>query len=256
MKDNDQDTAGETVVNTGTINGNYGVLTLSADGSYTYRLYSPSQNKVASDAVNALTPASMPLHDVFEYTLTGGSKANLDIAIKGVDDISTPNDDPSNPNNNVNTITELATEDNSTLNGNPYVITGNVRSNDTDPDGPVENVATTGVFNGQYGILTMNTDGSYSYRLYSPTQNKAASDVVNALTPTSTPLHDVFEYTLTGGGKANLDIAIKGVDDISTPNDDPSDPNNNVNTITELATEDNSTLNGNPYVITGNVRQQ
>ena len=93
-------------------------------------------------------------------------------------------------------------------------------SNDTDPDGPVENVATTGVFNGQYGVLTMNTDGSYSYRLYSPTRNKAASDAVNALTPTSTPLHDVFEYTLTGGGKANLDIAIKGVDELAIAQND------------------------------------
>ena len=55
-----------------------------------------------------------------------------------------------------NTITEDAV---------PNTVIGNVLTNDLDPDGDPLSVANAGVYVGNFGTLTLNADGSYSYEL-------------------------------------------------------------------------------------------
>src|SRR5262245_31751427 len=76
---------------------------------------------------------------------------------------------------------------------------GNVLSNDSDPDG--DSLTVTGFSGaGAHGNLTLNTDGSYSYT------------VTNVIGATGSHLHDVFTYTESDGrggtASANLDITL------------------------------------------------
>jgi len=84
---------------------------------------------------------------------------------------------------------------------------GNVLSNDSDPDGDTLVVTTTGSFGGIYGSLTLAADGSYTYTLdNSLVQWLADGEVVT----------DDFLYTASDGALGNsatLTITIEGVND-------------------------------------------
>ena len=93
----------------------------------------------------------------------------------------------------------------------PNAVSGNVLANDTDPNTPALNlsVANAGVLIGNYGTLTLNADGSYSYVLDN------ANATVDALNVGDT-LQDVFSYTVTDGAlddTADLTITIAGAND-------------------------------------------
>ncbi|WP_454742913.1 VCBS domain-containing protein [Cupriavidus necator] len=99
-------------------------------------------------------------------------------------------------------------EDNS-----PNPITGNVLSNDSDVDaGNVLAVANAGTYVGHYGTLTINTDGSYSYKL----DNGNAE--VQALRQ-GEHVQDTFSYDVTdgqAGAASSLSIRINGANDGAT----------------------------------------
>ncbi|ADE11832.1 VCBS domain-containing protein [Sideroxydans lithotrophicus] len=133
------------VANAGTFAGQYGQLALNADGSYTYALDN------ASLGVQSLAEGQV-VTETFAYQATDGlvaTPSTLTVTIIGT------NDAP------------IATVDTTTVQEDVSVTaSGNVLSNDADVDqGTVLSVANVGVFIGQFGQLTLNADGSYTYAL-------------------------------------------------------------------------------------------
>ncbi|WP_185826949.1 retention module-containing protein, partial [Shewanella canadensis] len=209
---------GDTVVE-----GLFGTLTISADGSYSYLLDDSNPN------VNALGNDDT-LYDEFTYWIEdpdgAGSSATLSITILGTNDGPTAFPD-------TNVVTE-GTDD-----INAAVITGNViigadhgtvnnidyaDVSDTDPEnqlltaievqgaGNPSDVSEVGdtIVIGQYGTLTISADGNYSYQL------DDANEAVNALWIGDT-LNDEFTYWIEdsdgAGSSATLTITINGAND-------------------------------------------
>ncbi|MGY4025971.1 VCBS domain-containing protein [Aeromonas rivuli] len=192
------------------LRGTYGWLTLNSDGNYTYEV----DNSLAT--VQALRLSGNTLSDGFSYTMVdangASSSASITITIQGANDAPTAVAD-------AGTAIEAGGLNNGTAGSNP---TGNVLSNDTDPDRYGEQPTVTGVsftgnnaapgtaLNGLYGTLTLNADGSYSYVL----DNSNAD--VQKLRPGET-LSEVFDYQmrdLAGLVSAStLTITIQGRND-------------------------------------------
>mgnify|MGYP001213433758 FL=1 len=149
----------------------YGTLTLNADGTFTYVVDN------ANPLVEALRTASQALTETFRYSVRDASgalrTATLTITIEGRDDNPVAVNDSA-----------IAVESGGTANATPGVDpSGNVLGNDTDVDagdrraviGIRTGAETTGaafagfvgqhVIQGLYGALTVNTDGTWSYRL-------------------------------------------------------------------------------------------
>ncbi len=174
--------------------GTYGTLTVAADGTYTY-----TANTAAAEALDAGDSET----DVFTYTVkddddVNSSTATLTITVNGVDD---------NPvgNNDAGAINEDKTLTVSTGSG--------VLSNDTDADASssltVSSISggTVGQeVNGTYGVLTLSSDGSYTYVANGRSEDGLAADA------TAT---DTFTYTVSDGAgttdTADLVITVKGV---------------------------------------------
>lgn len=92
---------------------------------------------------------------------------------------------------------------------------------DTDADGNVLKVTTTGTFFGKFGILTLNANGTYSYKLYTSAQKPAAAKAVQGLSEGET-LTESFKYKATDGFVTKgsvLKITIFGTDDPVTITD-------------------------------------
>ncbi|WP_409319663.1 Ig-like domain-containing protein, partial [Pseudomonas sp. KCJK9016] len=137
------------------------------------------------------------LSEQFAVTVVddNGTTANASLDVNIVDDLPKAVDD-----SNAGT----ASETNLTLTGN--VLTNDVQGADRVPTGPV----TAGTFNGTYGTLVLNADGSYTYTL-----NTNDADFKN--------LHgggngtETFTYTITDSdgdtSTANLVLQIHNNDD-------------------------------------------
>lgn len=151
----------------------------------------------------------------------------------------TARNDPPEATPNVNEVWEDGV-------GGPSTVGGNIKTDatpDSDPDDVMANVPVTSitattaggsptdvfanggsgtVVTGKYGTLTIHPDGSYSYAL----DNDNAE--VNALTDSSTPLQEVFAYTITDPGNlsdsSTLTITIRGHGD-GAPTVTPVDGN-------------------------------
>ena len=133
------------------LTGTYGVLTIAADGSYSY---------VANTAAAEALDANDEVTDVFTYTVSDDADVNSDtgqitITITGVDD------DPVGVND-TGAVNEDATLSVNTASG--------VLSNDTDADDSASltvSAISSGTVgqakNGTYGALTLNSNGSYTY---------------------------------------------------------------------------------------------
>jgi VCBS repeat-containing protein len=168
----------------------HGALDLNADGSYTYTLNN------ALPSVDAL-PLGSTLTDVYTYTISDGhggtASTTLTITINGTEQPPVANPD-------TNTIAADAA---------PDTVTGNVLSNDTDPNvGDTIRVTTTSTMSGTYGTLVIAANGSYTYTL-----NEAITAVANL--PLGEHLDDVFNYSIAdfrGGETASstVDITITG----------------------------------------------
>lgn len=173
----------------GTTTGNFGSLTLNADGSYTYTVDNTNR------AVESLRLASETLTDTFTYQVVDAAgataTATLTIIIQGANDNPVASDD-------IGAATDAA---------GPPVTTGNVLPNDSDIDGgdsktvvAVRTGAETGAgsagsigakLQGKYGTLVLNADGSWRYEVDTTNQ-----DVLNAA-GAGKVLSDVFTYTMS-----------------------------------------------------------
>ncbi|WP_339488147.1 VCBS domain-containing protein [Pseudomonas sp. EL_65y_Pfl2_R95] len=197
--------------------GNYGTLTVLANGDYHYVV----NNSLA--AVQALKPGDV-LRETFSYrmhdTAVASDAAQLLITIQGAWDT------PVAANDNA-----IAVADNG--DGRFIDPTGNVLTNDTDVDagdsltvtairtGQEAGSGTAGtvgsVLVGQYGSLLINADGSYEYVLDKTNPDVLALNLLDTLT-------DYFTYTATDNGSlsdpAQLSILIIGRNDPPVANDD------------------------------------
>ncbi|EHK65564.1 VCBS domain-containing protein [Achromobacter arsenitoxydans] len=226
-----------------TLNGQYGVLRMNSDGSYTYEI----------DSLNAALVALGPddsIDERFVYGLQdadgGQSSAVLVIRIHGLSDQPVASD-----------TVAIAQEQGGVGNATPgRTASGDVTQNDIDPDADPLTVtgARTGSeagggamlpigapIVGQYGSLTLNSDGTFSYAL------NEMDPVVQALRTAGNTLVDVFTYTVSDPGnlsdQAELRIRILGQNDAPVASND-----------TDEATEAGGTSNtsgGRPAI--GNV---
>ena len=192
---NDQDTDAQTqltVANSGTYVGLYGTLSLLVDGSYTYTL--------SNDASVQALALGQTVTESFAYTVTDGvtqSSANLVINVTG------QNDGP------VATVDTGSVVEDAVLQA-----TGNVLANDTDVDnGDTLSVTTVGSFQGAFGTLVMNANGSYTYSLNN------SSSAVQSLGQ-GEQVADVFSYAVSDGSGAQtnstqstLTITVTGSND-------------------------------------------
>ncbi len=193
---NDTDVDQGTVLqmaNAGTLQGQYGALSLGADGNFVYALNNTAVN-VQSLGRNAVVT------DTFAYTVQDNAQtlqlsanAALTITLQG------SNDGPQAFGD-----IDQAVEDDATP------VTGNVLLNDTDVDvGDVLAVATPGTMNGTYGGLTLAADGSYAYAL-----NQGALNVQSLAE--GQQVTDSFAYTATDGlatSSATLAVTVTGTND-------------------------------------------
>jgi VCBS repeat-containing protein len=196
--------------NPATILGHFGTLTLDSAGNYTY-----TQNSAVVSTLNLSTGS---VQDQFKYTITDGSPSvNSTITIN----IGVTNAPPvANPDINatvegattpvtgnaitkpVGINTDLSDTD-ITVNGKPLLINGAVAGDVA--SGPQLAAGGLGNLVGNYGTLTLNADGSYSYQV-----NNSNANVI-ALNPNSPlPLKDYFTYNVTDqdGGVSNNNTTI------------------------------------------------
>lgn len=218
-----------TIIGTNTVVvGQYGTLTISTDGSWTYAL-----NNSNSD-VEALRTNFDELTDVFVCFVKNGQTGaggdlqdsdTLTITIQGANDNPIASDD-------IADATEAGGVNNAVAGYDP---TGNVLTNDTDVDdeasalvvtairtGSIAGAGTSGAVGsaliGTYGYLTLNSNGSWSYIIDN------SNSAVNALAVGET-LTEIFNYTVTDGSGVGLDdiallsITIKGAADTVVVND-------------------------------------
>ncbi|WP_291603174.1 VCBS domain-containing protein [Comamonas sp.] len=221
------------------LRGNYGWLTLNADGSYSYRL----DNAMA--AVQAMRDGDT-LRDDFSYTVIDAAgaedRATLTINIQGRNDTPVAHND-----------TAIAVEagglNNGTLGTNP---TGNVLANDIDVDGndvlqvtgvrQSGNIGSVGTpFKGLYGTLTLDINGNYSYVVDND------NPLVQSLRTNAEILREVFTYQIRdiagATSSATLTVVIRGANDNPVAVDD-----------TAVAVEAGGSFNGTTGVNpTGNV---
>ncbi|MEP6789813.1 MAG: VCBS domain-containing protein [Ramlibacter sp.] len=215
--DNDSDPdAGDTlsVLNAGTLQGQYGTLELQSDGSYSYAVDNASQR------VQALA-AGQTVNDTFSYSITddgaGGAltaDAQLVISVTGANDGPVAQSD-----------TASATEDGA-------AVAGNVLANDSDVDtGDTLSVVGPATTAGVYGSLNLAADGGYSY-----TVNNASTTVQSLAVGQHAT--DAFAYTVSDNhgvtATTNLTVDIVGVNDGPVAHSD-----------TTTATEDGAAVAGN-----------
>ena len=190
----------------GGLTGTYGTLTLADDGSYTYVADQP-----AADALAVGITAT----DTFTYTISDGNggtdSAELVITVTGTNDAPIANPPGGTPGIDFGVYddTDTVAEDAAAP------ITGDVLTNDLDPDGDALVVsAVNGVAGnvdnalvGTYGTITLDSDGTYSYALDNTNPAVQALEVGQSTTET-------FTYTADDGNggtaTATLTITITG----------------------------------------------
>jgi VCBS repeat-containing protein len=177
------------VVAPGTFAGDYGSLTIGANGDYSYTLNSAAANVQALGAGEVVV-------EHFTYVATDGIDAvgsSLDITVVGTNDAAVTAGD-----------TAHVTEDLANT------ASGNVLANDHDVDaGTVLQVASPGTIDGSHGELALAQDGSYVYRL------DAGAAAIQSMGREAS-LVEHFDYLATDGIAAvasTLDVTIAGSND-------------------------------------------
>ncbi|MEK1908244.1 MAG: VCBS domain-containing protein, partial [Pseudomonas sp.] len=225
------ETAGGSLTNVSAatvIAGLYGSLTINPDGSYSYDVDSNNAT------IRALPPGST-INEVFTYRIADTANltdlAQLTITIRGV------NDAPVVVNDTAQAV-EAGGVNNQTAGVNP---SGNVLSNDSDPDGDALSVSaisggTLGqALAGTYGTLTLNANGSYTYVVNN------SLPAVQALRLSGNQLNETFSYTVRdargGTSAAQLMVVISGKNDAPVAGND-----------TIVAQEQGGTANNTPGI--------
>ncbi len=238
-----------------TLRGQYGDLTLNADGSWGYVL----DNSLA--AVQALRVSGQTLVDNFTYLLSDlwGGTANglLSITIDGRNDVPVAHDDTA-------VAVEAGGVNNSSAGVDPR---GNVLDNDIDVDGvqygetrtvlqySAENGQTASagqVLQGLYGTLLISADGSYQYLVDN------ANPIVQAMRSASETLREVFTYRMrdTAGAtsEARLSVTIQGANDNPVARDDSNTASDQVpapHTRGNVLPNDSDVDGGDNLTVTG-----
>ncbi len=225
--------------------GNYGFITVAADGSYSYTVDN------TNNAVQALRASGQTLTDVFTYTVTDTAgltgTTQVTITIQGSNDTPTAVSD--------NAIADEAGGLNNATAGNDPA--GNVLTNDADVDSSAngETKTVTGIaagvqgsatgsvgsaVMGNHGSITIAADGSYAYSV----DNSNAA--VQSLRTTGQTLSDIFTYTMTDAGglasSTQITVTIRGANDAPTSVADAA-------SATEAGGAANASVGSNP---TGN----
>ena len=214
------------------LTGNYGQLTVSSDGSYTY-----SANQAAADALAEGATAI----DVFTYTLNDGTDndlGELTITVTGTNNAPSGSDDSKSVNENesldIKAISGVLIND-TDVDGDSLTITAVQNASRASSRALLRRasgrqkkgrktifLARSSQFSssalpeitGTYGELTLNSDGSYVYDA-----NQSATDALNE----GDSVSDSFTYTLSDGkttSSAKLEIVVTGINDypsITTP---------------------------------------
>lgn len=190
--------------------GDYGTITLAADGSYRYDLDPSDPAVIALDSGETLV-------ETFQYTVEDAdgdtSTATISITITGANDFPIARADTnwvldgpsgSDPSASGNVLQDIA---------HPGAPSGSFADvADNDPDLEAITVTSAGTYVGLYGTLVIAADGSYTYTL---DEDKAA---VNALGAGQT-LVDNFAYSISDGSlsvASTLSITVFGTNDAPT----------------------------------------
>ena len=228
------------------VTGSYGSVNIASDGSYTYSVDN------VNATVQALRLSGQTITDVFTYTVTdtagATSTTQITVTIQGANDAPVAVAETA-------TAVEAGGVSNGTVGTNP---TGNVLTNDTDPDsvGNGETKTVSGVaagtaasasgsvgasVTGAYGSISIASDGSYTYTVDN------ANATVQALRTSGQTITDVFTYTMTDAAGATsttqITVTIQGANDAPTAVADTA-------TAVEAGGVSNGTDGTNP---TGNV---
>lgn len=190
--------------------GDYGTITLLANGSYRYDL------DIADPAVVALG-GTETLVEIFRYTVADAdgdrAEAEIRITITGANDFPIAQADTnwvldgasgSDPTASGNVLLDIAHP------GAPSGVFADVA--DTDPDLEALTVTTAGTFPGLYGTLVIGADGVYIYTL------NEDHPAVNALDSGQT-LSEIFAYTVSDGAlsvSSSLTVTVFGTNDAPT----------------------------------------
>ncbi|GAB4258300.1 MAG: hypothetical protein Kow0065_08000 [Methylomicrobium sp.] len=164
-------------------NGRYGFLNLDSSGNYTYTLYDISPEVQALQAGERLTEAFS-----YRYSDEFGASATARVVVTVIG----------------NPVNVIAANDQATVipNRTPTA-TGNVTANDRNG----QFVELLGPSNGNYGLLNLSSNGSYTYTLYDSSPAVLALRVGQQLTETFTYRYfDEFGSSAT----ANLVVTIVG----------------------------------------------
>ena len=176
------------------VNGSFGVLTLNANGSYSY-----------DGNPNVVPPAGAT--DTFVYTITDGdgdtSTVTLTITLTN-SSLAASNDDL--------TVNEAALASGSNPSSTAETVTGTVVDNVTPGVAPYT-YALVSSPTGTHGTLTFNADGSYSYTLTS-TVDGATAD--NGITTENNVETFTYQVTDANGNTTTSTITIDVTDDIPT----------------------------------------
>ena len=184
-------------------------MTIAADGSYTY-----TPNTAAAEALDGGDTVT----EVFTYTVKddddkNSSTATLTFTINGANDAIVAVDDTDSVNEDA-TVTRLISDDQELDHDDTDVDGDDTSGNFTITDirtGPKDGTGTDGTvgvaLTGEFGTLTVNADGSYTYVA---DQDKSDQLVTNQ---TGT---DIFTYTVSDGTETStgqLTFTVTGIND-------------------------------------------
>ena len=176
------------------VNGSFGVLTLNANGSYSY-----------DGNPNVVPPAGAT--DTFVYTITDGdgdtSTVTLTITLTN-SSLAASNDDL--------TVNEAALASGSNPSSTAETVTGTVVDNVTPGVAPYT-YALVSSPTGTHGTLTFNADGTYSYTLTSAVDGATAD---NGITTENNVETFTYQVTDANGNTTTSTITIDVTDDIPT----------------------------------------